>query len=47
MVLLSADPRADISHTREIEGVVADGRYYDRQEVDGLLERAAGRADAH
>lgn len=47
VVLLSEDPRADISNTREIEAVVADGRYYGRQELDELLERAAATAGEH
>ena len=47
MVILAADPLTDIRRTREIEGVVADGRYYDRVELDRLLERAASAADEH
>lgn len=41
MVLLDADPRADIGNTRRIRAVVADGRYYDREALDALLKGAA------
>lgn len=44
MVLLSADPRAAIGHTRRIEAVIADGRYYGRDRLDELLEWVASRA---
>lgn len=47
MILLSEDPRSDIGNLREIEGVVADGRYYDRRDLDRLLERAAATAEEH
>lgn len=47
MVLLSADPRVDIANTRRIDAVVADGRFYGRDRLDGLLEQAASWAEAH
>ncbi len=43
LVLLDADPLADIWHTTKIRAVVANGRYYDRAALDGLL-RAAEQA---
>ncbi|MGH7468080.1 MAG: amidohydrolase family protein [Longimicrobiales bacterium] len=43
LVLLDADPLADISNTRKISGVVLRGRYLDRQELAGLI-RTAERA---
>lgn len=47
LVLLDADPLADISNTREIRAVVLDGRYLDRAALNELLarvERAASRS---
>jgi hypothetical protein len=44
LVLLDADPLIDIWNTTKIRAVVANGRYYDRTALDGLLvaaERAA------
>jgi len=44
MVVLDKNPLEDIRNTRAISGVVADGRYYDRAHLDGLLagvEKAA------
>jgi 8-hydroxy-5-deazaflavin:NADPH oxidoreductase len=44
LVLLDANPLEDIRNTRRIRGVVLNGRYLDRQALDGLLagaERAA------
>lgn len=47
LVLLSANPLADIANTRRIAAVVADGRYLSRQDLDQLQERlkqvAAGK----
>jgi imidazolonepropionase-like amidohydrolase len=37
LVLLNANPLADIRHTTEIEAVVADGRYFDRAALEALL----------
>ena len=37
LVLLDADPLADITNTMAIRAVVANGRYYDRDALDRLL----------
>ena len=37
LVLLRANPLADIAHARQIEGVVVRGRYLDRARLDDLL----------
>lgn len=37
MVLLRANPLEDIANTREIEGVIVDGRYLDRAQLDAIL----------
>jgi imidazolonepropionase-like amidohydrolase len=45
LVLLDANPLDDIRNTQKIAGVVANGRYFSRAELDKLLagvERAAG-----
>lgn len=42
LVLLSADPLADITNTRRIAGVVAQGRYYGPAALDSLRAVAAG-----
>ena len=45
LVLLDANPLDDIRNTQKIAGVVANGRYFSRAELDNLLagvERAAG-----
>jgi len=39
LVLLDADPLADIANTRAIAGVVLDGRWLDRAALDGLRAR--------
>lgn len=44
LVLLSADPLADITNTRRIVGVVAQGRYYGPAALDSLRAVAAGAA---
>jgi imidazolonepropionase-like amidohydrolase len=36
-VLLTANPLADIKNTEKIAGVIANGRYYSRAELDKLL----------
>lgn len=46
LVLLDADPMADIRNTRRIAAVFVNGRYLDRRALDALLaqaERAVGR----
>jgi imidazolonepropionase-like amidohydrolase len=37
LVLLDADPIADIRNTRKIAGVVARGKYFSRKELDGFM----------
>ena len=37
LVLLDADPLADITNTTTIRAVVANGRYFDRAALDRLL----------
>jgi hypothetical protein len=41
LVLLDGNPLQDISNTRRVAGVFAQGRYYSRQDLDGML--ASGR----
>jgi len=41
LVLLDANPLLDIANTRRIAGVFAQGRYYSRQDLEGML--AGGR----
>ena len=38
LVLLRANPLADISNTQQIAAVVLDGRYLSRKELDALLD---------
>jgi imidazolonepropionase-like amidohydrolase len=40
LVLLDADPLADITNTTTIRAVVANGRYFDRAALDSLLKDA-------
>jgi imidazolonepropionase-like amidohydrolase len=40
LVLLDADPLADIRHTQKIRGVVANGRYLSHEEIQKLLADA-------
>jgi hypothetical protein len=42
LVLLEADPLADIAHTRRIRSVMLDGRLLDRAALDALLAPAPG-----
>ncbi len=44
LVLLEADPIADIASTRKIAAVVVDGRLHGRAELDAMLERSASLA---
>lgn len=44
LVLLDADPLADIRNTRKIAAVVARGRLYDRKALDQMLVEAVARA---
>jgi amidohydrolase family protein len=41
LVLLDADPLADIHNTEKIRAVVMRGRYFPRAELDSMLERLA------
>ena len=43
LVLLDADPLADITNITTIRAVVANGRYFDRAALDRLLVEAQGR----
>ena len=48
LVLLSANPLEEISNTQKISGVVANGRYFSRKELDEMLadvEAAARRQE--
>lgn len=45
LVLLAADPLADIRHTRAIEAVLFDGNLYDRGDLDALLASVAGAVE--
>jgi imidazolonepropionase-like amidohydrolase len=44
LLILSADPVADIHNTRRVETVIKDGRVYEPQP---LLDRAAAGAAVH
>ncbi|NDY96015.1 amidohydrolase family protein [Wenzhouxiangella limi] len=44
LVLLDANPLDDIRNSREIEGVMRAGRWFDRQTLDRMLEEVAARA---
>jgi imidazolonepropionase-like amidohydrolase len=43
LVLLDADPMAEITNTTTIRAVVANGRYFDRTALDSLLADARKR----
>lgn len=43
LLLVAADPRADVKALRRIEGVTAAGRYYDRRALDGMLDALKAR----
>lgn len=43
LVLVKADPTADIGNSRDIQGVMVRGRWLDRQALDAGLEEIAGR----
>jgi len=45
LVLLDANPLVDIRHTRQIRAVVANGRYFDRAALDGLITAARVREE--
>ncbi|MEA2559907.1 MAG: hypothetical protein QOH06_1411 [Acidobacteriota bacterium] len=44
LVLLDADPLADIHNTRRISGVVVNGRWLGPEELEEMLDRAAAEA---
>ena len=44
LVLLDADPLADITNTTTIRAVMANGRYFDRAALDGLLAEVQSEA---
>ena len=39
LVLLDANPLEDIRNTRKIFGVVANGKYYSRKDLDTMLQQ--------
>ncbi|HEU0224733.1 MAG TPA: amidohydrolase family protein [Steroidobacteraceae bacterium] len=43
LLLLGADPRADLGNVRKLEGVMIRGRWLPREKLDELLEGVAGR----
>ena len=46
LVLLGANPLADIRNTRQIEAVIADGRILLRKDLDAMLLNTKTRAIA-
>ena len=47
LVLLDANPTDDIRNTRKIAAVVANGRYYPREKLDGILADVTAYAASH
>jgi imidazolonepropionase-like amidohydrolase len=47
LVLLDADPTSDIRNTRRISAVVANGRYFSRQDLDRMLGEVEAYARRH
>lgn len=45
LVLLDADPLTDVTATRQIAGVVVNGRWLDRPALDGLLDQVEDLAN--
>jgi len=45
LVVLQADPLADISNVRRIDGVMRAGQWFDRERLDAMLEEIAARAN--
>lgn len=43
LLLLTADPMADVSNTRQIAAVIRDGQYLSRQMLDGMMTAMAHR----
>lgn len=46
LLLLEANPLQDVKHTRELAGVMVRGQWLPRSELDELLKRTAGVANA-
>jgi imidazolonepropionase-like amidohydrolase len=46
LILLSADPRADLANVRRLEGVMLRGRFLPRAKLDELLDGVAARQAA-
>jgi imidazolonepropionase-like amidohydrolase len=44
LVLLDANPLDDIANTRRIRAVVLAGRYFDRRDLDRMLQDVAAAA---
>ena len=44
LVLLDANPLDDIANTRRIRAVVANGRFFSRDDLDALLSAVVARA---
>jgi len=44
LILLGADPLADISNTRKIDAVIVNGRYLARADLDAMLSRVEAEA---
>ena len=47
LVLLDANPLADISNTRKINSVVANGRYLSREFLEKMLSDIEAKAKGH
>jgi imidazolonepropionase-like amidohydrolase len=47
LVILNANPLADIRNTRSIDSVIADGRYYSRDRLNTILTSIEGAAKRH
>jgi imidazolonepropionase-like amidohydrolase len=43
LLMLSADPLADIRHTTSIDGVALGGRWFTKEELDTMIRQAADR----
>ena len=42
LVLLDADPLADITNTTTVRAVIANGRYFDRTALDRMMAKVRG-----
>jgi imidazolonepropionase-like amidohydrolase len=47
LLLLDADPLVNIQNTRKIEGVMAQGRWFDRTALDTLLKEVEQAANSN